>query len=111
MILSHKAQLLVGRHRAVQASQVAADVRSYHRRVFANWGAVVDRSNRSRDNGISYLLWDEIDAPAAGCAQATFNLHVVTQLGWPGAIAMHSTCRNCYHARPYVEMWQLHVCI
>ena len=70
--------------RAVQASQ-ASSVRSYHRRLFANWGAVADGSDRSQDNSSpSYLLWDDIDASAAACAQATFNLHVLTQLGWPG---------------------------
>lgn len=43
-------------------------------------------TSHNRDKGApSYLLWDEIDATAAGCAKATFNLHVLTQLGWPGA--------------------------
>ena len=57
--------------RAVQASQLP-QVEGYHRRVFANWA-----------DG-SYLLWDAIDAPPKECAQATMNLHVLTQLGWPG---------------------------
>ena len=57
--------------RAVQASQLP-QVEGYHRRVFANWA-----------DG-SYLLWDVIDAPPKECAQATMNLHVLTQLGWPG---------------------------
>ena len=34
----------------------------------------------------SYLLWDAVDAPLAECSQATYNLHVVTQLGWPGKV-------------------------
>ena len=58
--------------RAVQASQLPG-VQSYHRRVFANWA-----------DGGAYLLWDVIDAPPTECAQATLNLHVLTQLGWPG---------------------------
>ena len=59
--------------RAVQASQLGA-VQGYHRRVFAN-----------RRDG-SYLLWDAIDAPLNNCSQATYNLHVVTQLKWPGVV-------------------------
>jgi hypothetical protein len=59
--------------RAVQASQQPA-VRGYHRRVFAN----------RRDD--AYLLWDAVDAPAAECAKAMFNLHVLTQLRWPGVV-------------------------
>jgi hypothetical protein len=109
MTLSHKARLFVGHHRAVQASQVAG-VRSYHRRLFANWGAALDENTRSQDNSSpSYLLWDEIDAPAAGCTQATFNLHVVTQLGWPGAIVtlvVLATTRD-----HMFNMWSSHVCI
>jgi hypothetical protein len=59
--------------RAVRASQLPG-VRSYHRRVFAN----------HREE--SYLLWDAVEAPRAACAQAQFNLHVVTQTGWPGVV-------------------------
>lgn len=59
--------------RAVQASQLPR-VASYHRRVFGN----------RRDD--SYLLWDFVDAPAKDCAQAEYNLHVVTQMGWPGKV-------------------------
>ena len=78
--------------RAVQSSQASA-VRSYHRRLFANWGTVMDGHNRSQEAGSPvYLLWDEIDAPVAECTQATFNLHVLTQLGWPGAA-------SCIHPR------------
>eukprot|EP01043_Picozoa_sp_COSAG02_P053842 COSAG02_NODE_6005_length_3880_cov_8.950993_3_plen_109_part_00 len=108
-MLSYKVPWFVGRHRAVQASQVAG-VRSYHRRLFANWGAALDGSTRSRDDSSpSYLLWDEIDAPAAGCAQATFNLHVVTQLGWPGAIV---TLVVLAATRDYMfNMWSSHLCI
>ena len=54
--------------RAVQISQLPA-VRGYHRHVFANW-----------PDG-TYLLWDAVNAPQDDCAQATYNLHVVTQLG------------------------------
>lgn len=54
--------------RAVQISQLPG-VQGYHRRVFANW-----------DDG-SYLLWDMVDAPEELCAQAVYNLHVVTELG------------------------------
>ena len=64
--------------RAVQASQLAG-VNGYHRRVFAN-----------RRDG-SYLLWDDINAPIEECSQATYNLHVVTQLGWPGKIGCFAT--------------------
>ena len=60
--------------RAVQASQQPG-VRSYHRRLFANW-----------HDGGSYLIWDAIEAPAVECASATYNLHVLTQLGWPGKV-------------------------
>ena len=59
--------------RAVQASQ-QPEVRGYHRRVFAN----------RRDD--SYLVWDAVDAPESACRTATYNLHVVTQLGWPGTV-------------------------
>eukprot|EP00943_MAST-04B_sp_MAST-4B-sp1_P001448 g1448.t1 len=59
--------------RAVQVSQLPG-VEGYHRRVFAN-----------RRDG-SYLLWDDVNAPMAECSQATYNLHVVTQLGWPGEV-------------------------
>jgi hypothetical protein len=57
--------------RAVQAAQQPG-VRGYHLRVFAN-----------RADG-THLFWDAVDAPAAECAAATLNLHVLTQLGWPG---------------------------
>jgi hypothetical protein len=57
--------------RAVQAAQLPG-VRGYHRRVFSNWA-----------DG-TYLFWDAVDAPAAECARATMNLHVLTQLGWLG---------------------------
>ena len=30
------------------------------------------------------FLQDAIEAPRGECAQATYNLHVLTQLGWPG---------------------------
>lgn len=61
--------------RAVQSSQ-RPGVAAYHRRVFAN---------RADD---AYLIWDMVDAPLAAedCEAATFNLHVLTQLGWPGKI-------------------------
>lgn len=59
--------------RAVQASQLPG-VLGYHRRVFAN---------REDD---SYLIWDAVDAPLPDCARATYNLHVLTQLGWPGEV-------------------------
>ena len=54
--------------RAVRVSQ-SVDVRAYHRRVFAAWST-----------SPTYLLWDAIDAPAAVCANATYNLHVITSL-------------------------------
>eukprot|EP00729_Bicosta_minor_P006429 gene6429-14359_t len=59
--------------RAVQASQLPGVI-GYHRRVFAN---------REDD---SYLIWDAVDAPLPDCARATYNLHVLTQLGWPGEV-------------------------
>jgi hypothetical protein len=59
--------------RAVQVSQ-SPNIRSYHRRVFANWADV------------SYLLWDDIDAPASVCARARSNLHAVTELGVDGHV-------------------------
>ena len=57
--------------RAVQESQLAG-VHGYHRRIFADWSS-------SRE---SYLIWDDVDAPEPLCAKATYNLHVVTDLGW-----------------------------
>ena len=71
--------------RAVQASQVPG-VRGYHRRIFAN----------RRDE--TYLIWDDVNAPKmSDCAHATYNLHVVTQLGWPGVVGCrnHSRWENC----------------
>eukprot|EP01051_Picozoa_sp_SAG22_P001147 SAG22_NODE_42_length_25431_cov_5.091580_5_plen_945_part_00 len=76
--------------RAVQASQLPG-VQGYHRRVFAN-----------RHDG-SYLMWDAVNAPLAECSQAIYNLHVVTQLGWPGKVgcavvskkAHSGTCLEC----------------
>ena len=60
--------------RAVQSSQLRG-VKGYHRRIFAN---------RHDD---TYLIWDDVRAPnVSDCAQATYNLHVVTQLGWPGVV-------------------------
>ena len=69
--------------RAVQASQLVG-VRGYHRRIFADWGGTGNRSRRKE----SYLIWDAVDAPPALCAQATFNLHVVTSLGWSGEVGL-----------------------
>ena len=63
--------------RAVQESQESG-VGGYHRRVVAN------RMDET------YLFWDDIVAPANDCAKATYNLHVVTQEGWPGVAGCHS---------------------
>jgi hypothetical protein len=62
--------------RAVQSSQIPT-VQSYHRRIFAN---------RREGNGGSYLIWDAIEASSKDCQNATYNLHVLTQLGWPGVV-------------------------
>ena len=79
--------------RAVQSSQ-RPGVGAYHRRVFA-----------SRADDL-YLIWDSIDTPTSesDCEAATFNLHVLTQLGWPGEVgctevtpsASHTTSLECH---------------
>ena len=63
----------------MQVSQQPA-VRSYHRRVFAQY-----RTEGDGQEGEAFLLWDAIDTDDQdACSNATFNLHVLTQLGWPG---------------------------
>ena len=58
--------------RAVQASQLPS-LQGYHRRIFFN------------KNDATYLIWDFVNAMSdSDCSQATYNLHVITQLGWPG---------------------------
>jgi hypothetical protein len=61
--------------RVVQQSQLPG-VMGYHRRVFASWAGEKE----------SYLVWDSVEAPAGLCAQATFNLHVVTELRWSATV-------------------------
>jgi hypothetical protein len=68
--------------KAVIESQLPTMI-GYHRRIFAN-----------RMDG-TYLFWDDVKAASlSDCSMATYNLHVVTQLGWPGIIGcdhMNST--------------------
>ena len=68
--------------RAVQESQLNS-VQSYHRIVFAN----------KMDS--TYLFWDDITtAHPDDCAKATYNLHVVTQKGWPGVVGCQSNSND-----------------